>query len=285
MRSEKDILLLGVSNTGKTVFGAQLFGRIQHGQSRLRAVAAPSDIRVLEEALTALEHGALPEHTTVTQYGEVVFPILDPEGRSVDVIWPDYAGEQLSRVVRDRVVPSAWAARLREADGWLLMVRPKIARQAVDGLRDPSPTTRGGEARPTEPREIVLPTQVEQVELLQILLEVRGGSRRARRTAPRLAVVLSCLDEVETGDSTPAEILGAHLPLLAEFIDTTWQEGAWRAFGLSALGTSLLPGDKSGREAFLDHGPIRSGYLLAPDGTHSEDLTLPVAWLLEAAPC
>jgi hypothetical protein len=50
-------------------------------------------------------------------------------------------------------------------------------------------------------------------------------------------------------------------------------------FGLSALEKEL--NDKQADEGYIDKGPVAFGYVIAPDGTRSDDLTLPIRYLVE----
>lgn len=274
--TQQKFLLLGLSNVGKTVYGAQLFGRIQSGESHLRFTDEPDTLGSLEKALSHLEEGKAPERTTSSVYTELVFDVQNAAGQQATMIWPDYAGEQLDQIFRRRSVSPEWVERIKAASAWMLMIRPHLAAVAVDGLTDP-PNQPAAQQRP--PAEMVLPTEIEHIELLQILMHVRDGKRHPVRTTPRLMVVLSCLDElVLTTPAQPGAIFQQKFPLLSQFIANNWAAGAWEVYGLSAQGGHLA-GEQV--EKFLSDGPDRSGYVLCPDGEKHRDLTLPIAWMLD----
>jgi hypothetical protein len=77
------------------------------------------------------------------------------------------------------------------------------------------------------------------VELLQILLHVAGRATAAGLNQPQLTVLLSCYDELNMTGKAPKEVLGAALPMLYSYLESTWKAGALSIWGLSALGRSL----------------------------------------------
>ena len=96
---------------------------------------------------------------------------------------------------------------------------------------------------------------------------------------PRLAVVLSCWDELEDA-GTPEEVFAKLLPLLHAFVRSTWLEDAWSVWALSSLGRALRPDERD--EEFASQGPEHFGFVIPPGSIeHDSDLTAPVAWLLK----
>jgi len=119
------------------------------------------------------------------------------------------------------------------------------------------------------------------VELLQALLFVKQVGSNHQLRNPPLLVVLSCCDEIG-GDNAlndPATMLKQRVPLLSDYIESTWAKGRTRVVGLSALGKSL--DDELSDETFMDSGPERQGWCVRDGGKQSDDLTLPVMLLME----
>lgn len=279
------VLLMGFSNAGKTVYGAQLYGRILHGASALRSNTPPERITPLREALEALEEGRSPKHTPLGTYESIVFSVLDREGGAHELVWPDYDGEQCQAMLTSRVVPPHWVNQLMHAEAWLIMLRPSHLRQPPSAVSEPATRTSQPASETKETlldKTVFLPSQVQWVELLQLLWWARSGFAPWQTTRPRLTVLLSCFDEV-ADEGPPMTVLAHRCPLLLEYINHTWHPDSVRVFGLSAQGGPLTdtPLAAAYRETFQERGPMRSGHIVDGDGHENLDLTLPVAWLFK----
>ncbi|HYH96087.1 hypothetical protein [Hyalangium sp.] len=273
-------MLLGGPNSGKTHFAGQLYGRLQRrpGVLRLRSdQGTPPDLSAVEEVLRCLENGHAAEHTAANTWAEVLLPLANDQGNAVDLRWPDYGGEQLRSVFDQRAVPESWRSRLITAEGWVLLIRLKIETAYPDALAEL--VKRSDEPRKSAVRAKSWDANAEWVELLQILLHVAelGSVMRLRR--PRLAVLLSCYDELGADGIAPREVFARSLPLVSSFIDNTWAPESVSIWGLSALGR-LLERD-SADEQFIDNGPEFQGWVVPPEGGPKDpDLSKPLAWLL-----
>lgn len=274
------ILVIGAQDTGKTHYGGQLLGRLQVESGKLALRGAPADLEPFEEVLNRLAQGRPAGHTPREMYAEIVLPLLDVDGSEVDVIWPDYGGEQISRILDHRSVGEDWQRRIRTADGWLFFIRPLRVTQADDVFSRPL------DEIPTilEARDDDAPTWSQQawhIELLQALCSIRRLGYRSLAVEPRLSILLSCWDEIDpdTGGLRPEDWLQQTMPLLWDFVRANWVNESWEVFGLSSLGLDL---DSDGDETFIDKGPESHGYVVIPSGGRCEDLSIPVQWLLEA---
>ena len=278
-----EIVLLGGPNSGKTHYFGQLYGRLRRhaGQLQLRnEQGTPTDLSALKEVLHCLENGHAASHTPTGTWAEVLLPLVDAQGNEMNLCWPDYGGEQLETVFKDREVPEAWRDRLSKADGWVLLIRLRKETTYPDVLAELSERAKhsnGSVARPG-----VWDANARWVELLQILLHVAGLGTVERLRSPRLTVLLSCYDELENSEAPPSNVLAAHLPLVSAFIHSLWADDAVSVWGLSALGCAL---DKdSENDKFIDEGPEHQGWVIAPNGGEpNADLTQPLAWLLKAS--
>lgn len=277
-----ELVLLGGPNSGKTHYAGQLYGRVRRrpGLLQLRkAQGTPPDLRALEEVLHCLENGRAAPHTSANDWAEVSLPLVDQQGNALDLRWPDYGGEQLSSVFEQRAVTEAWRSRLEKADGWVLLIRLKGETTYPDALDE---LCKGAEARTGPSARLgTWDANARWVELLQLLLHVAGLGQVTRLRRPRLAVLISCYDELAETGSTPQETLAARLPLVSAFIESTWATEAVSIWGLSALGR-LLQGDSEDTD-FIDNGPELQGWVIPPEGGERDsDLSKPLAWLLGA---
>lgn len=284
--SKPELLLLGGHNSGKTHYAGQLYGRLtsQEGCLRLRKEqGTPRDLSTVEGVLDALYKGHAASHTPRDTSIEMVLPLQDPQGRALDLHWPDYGGEQLSSIFEERSVTEAWRLRLLKSEAWVLLIRlhsettypdelgKLLNRESLDENSFTRPVASGGK----------WDANAYWVELLQLLLHVAGRGTVQRLRRPRLAVLLSCYDEIPEPHGTPSQTLAAKLPLLSTFIHSVWSASDVSIWGLSALGKPLASNSQD--EDFRQSGPEEQGWVIAPEsGEHDKDLTRPLAWLLES---
>lgn len=270
------VLLLGESGVGKTHYGAQLLRRLTNTDGALHMHGQATNLDAFEGALSRLDEGMAADHTATGTYVDSLWPLRDAQGRRADLVWPDYGGEQIKTMISSRRVPRPWLTRVREADAWLLLIRLQQIRTPEDIFS--RPLAELGEAA-TANREAPVSDQARLIELLQMLTYAAGvlGHRPLHR--PRLGVLLTCWDELQT-NTTPAAALQNNLPMLWDFLSSTWQEPS--VMGLSALGRPLSTDRQD--EEYVAHGAEHFGYVVNPDGTRSADLTLPIQLLLTDAP-
>lgn len=280
--SAREIVLIGQADSGKTHYAAQLYGRLRRTTGALRIreeQGTPVDLSPLEGAFRAISEGRLADHTASSVWSELRLPLYDPRGNPIDLHWPDYGGEQVNEMLRRRAVTASWQERLRRAEGWVWMIRPHVERTSPVDLSKLA--QKPAEGASGVDRASRWDANATLVELLQILLHVAGLGTVARVRRPRLAVLLSCYDEIQQS-TTPRETLWSRLPLVASFIESNWVVGEASVWGVSALGRALRR-DKPD-EDFADLPPEGHGWVIAPDGgAQRADLGLPLAWLLGAA--
>lgn len=266
------ILLIGESGVGKTHYGAQLLKRLMKGDGQLRMDGAATNLEPFEAAMESLNEGMAAGHTPTTTYVDSIWPIADVRGRKAELVWPDYGGEQIKAMSSTRRIPATWRARVVAAPAWLLLVRLQQTRVSDDIFSRPLSTLKGAGV---ESREVQVSDQARLIELLQMLVYIRGAISKRPLESPRLCVLLSCWDELGA-DERPAAILEQRLPMFSSFVQSTWAEPS--VLGLSALERSLNPRDRD--MEYAARGPEQFGYVVLPDGQRSTDLTQPIQRLL-----
>jgi hypothetical protein len=266
------ILVVGESDVGKTHYGAQLLRRLMRGDGGLRMNGAATNLEPFEAAMKRLDEGMTAEHTPTATYIDSIWPVVDDEARSAQLIWPDYGGEQVKAITATRKVTGTWRARVAETPAWVLMIRLNKTRVADDLFSRPLAELKGA----SKTNEAVQPSdQSRLVELLQILLHARGAGSDGPRKTPRLAVLLSCWDEMAT-KGVPNEILQLRLPMLADFVNSNWADPI--ILGLSALGRQIKRGERDAE--YATRGPEHFGYVVDRTGNQMSDLTIPIRLLL-----
>lgn len=237
-------------------------------------VGAPPTLGPYETVLARINSGRAAPHTPENTYIESRWPLADRAGRTVELEWPDYGGEQLHSIRKNRSMSRAWRERIMEADGWIVMVR--IAHhQLSDDIFSRPLAEPGKERQPVD--AFVISPQAQLVDFLQWLMIVRGSGTLVPLPTPPIELLLSCWDELPDRERSkpPLEVLQTRMPMVAAFVATNWQSDAVRIVGLSSLERTLSE-DVVDAE-FVDCGPEAFGYVVLPDGRHDEDLTLAIA--------
>ena len=275
--STHEILILGGPNSGKTHYAGQLYGRLKRLPStklRIRGRDSDStDLTFLEGVLTSLENGNATEHTPTNQYAQINFPLIDEEGSEYGLSWPDYGGEQIKQIFKDRSVPAEWRERLQTANGWMVFIR--LSSEVAYPFSLEKMEESGEET--TRPEE--WDANAKWIELMQILCHVAGTGVTTKDRKPSVAIMLSCFDELGEKEKTPEEVLMRQLPLFYTFLCSNWSKEDISIWGLSSLGKTLT--DKSNDDAFVNQGPEYQGWVIPPsETTMDSDLTRPLFWLL-----
>jgi hypothetical protein len=252
---------------------------LQHGTGILRFRDTPINVELFQSVLQKLGQGLSSDHTGSGVYGEVVFPVKNADSKSIDLVWPDYAGEQIENIAELRTLTSHWTARIVQSTHWIMMVRPMLAPTPEDLLSRPSPETpqNSPTIRAHLPEAHVMSKQTHMVELLQILRHIKGINGLARTESPRMLILLSCWDELGQDGTLPSALLKKRLPLLNSYLHANWLDEALLVYGLSALGRNLSATEVD--QDYQDRGPESFGYVVSPSGSQDRDLTLPIATL------
>ncbi|MCF5222988.1 hypothetical protein [Pseudomonas syringae] len=273
--NNSSILLIGESGVGKTHYGAQLLKRLMKGDGMLRMDGAATNLEPFEAAMESLNEGMSADHTPTSIYVDSIWPIADTENRKAELVWPDYGGEQIKAMSSTRRIPAVWRSRVVSTPAWLLLVRLQQTRASDDIFSRPLHEISGSSG---ENREVQVSDQARLIELLQMLIYIRGAISTSPLESPRLCILLSCWDELGAvaQDERPAVILKQRLPMFASFVTSTWVEPI--VLGLSALERTLTSSDRD--MEYAARGPEQFGYIVLPDGGRSTDLTLPIQQLL-----
>ncbi|EJC6736190.1 hypothetical protein M5238_001248 [Vibrio vulnificus] len=271
--SDNSILLIGESDVGKTHYGAQLLKRLMKRDGQLRMNGAATNLEPFESAMNCLDEGMAAGHTAAATYVDSIWPITDAQGHSAELIWPDYGGEQIKAISDTRRIPKIWQSRVDSSPAWLFIIRLQKTRINADIFSRPLHEI---PVKDTESQDIQMSDQAKLIELLQMLLYIRGVDSTKPLVSPRLCVLLSCWDELGV-EEAPPELLKNRLPMLSSFIHNTWANPS--ILGLSALGQALSHQDPN--DEYSNRGPEQFGYVVLPDGQHSPDLTIPIQYLLD----
>lgn len=275
--SAKTLLVVGRQATGKTHYGVQLLGRLRQHTGKLTVRANPESIAIFEEGLRVLAQGMPASHTPTSVYESVLFPLQSQNGQPIDLVWPDYGGEQVSNMVDQRRLPAIWQQRISESSGWLLFIRLEHNVEYQDAQSRPVVL----DSDHTDTRHLKKfqwSATAFYCELLQILLYTKGAGTINRLQSPSLVILLSCWDEIKLANENtmPFDLLSQRMPLFTEFLKNSWVPDNLAVFGLSSTGKAL-----NKNQPDYDYIPEDEGYIVLPDGSKSTDLTLPICELIE----
>ena len=281
MDKTNSIMILGKPNSGKTVYSAQLYGRLTRGVGQQITIRnTPENLDIFQEALEKLAEGNNPQRTTSSQFANVSLPLLIKNEKEVDLTWFDYAGEQLTYIFDSRSVNQKWAESLINANGWMVFIRLNDEtkyKHKIEDLLTNRDVIKKGKTKQEETDSV--DANIWWIELFQIILHVCNLKRSQRISKPKLAIVLSCYDQISnsTSTTTPKEIFEKELPLLNQFLHSNWEQDKITIWGLSSLGRAL---DKRSQNTFVDNGPENQGWIISPDSyERSTDLTSPIVWI------
>ncbi len=274
MAAQHTILLVGESNVGKTHYGAQFLKRLMVKAGALKMTGAPTNLEAFTTALSCLTEGMSTDHTPANIYVESVWPITDKDGRYAELVWPDYGGEQVRNLVTQRRIPAAWRDRVVEATDWVVLIRLHSLRSEDDLFSRPLQSFAAVEPQ-GEAAAYELSDQARTVELLQMLLYLSQFHLDRPLRKPRLTILLSCWDELETTE-LPADLLASRLPMLWSFVRSNWALPT--VIGLSALERALSKTDAD--QEYAIRGPEEFGYVVLPNGVKNTDITLPIQHLM-----
>jgi GTPase SAR1 family protein len=273
MDNKKSILIVGRPNSGKTTFMAQLAERLEmDGEVELEF--APDDRTVIEDAQDRLADGLAIEHTSTATNETLSLP-LKWNNQSYILDYPDYGGEQINSIIEQRNVDEHWKVLIEKSDYWLVFVNvDRLTKQKDITTTMINPIEKTG----TVSKDFELSKQAFFVELLQMLLYVKGLGLHRTLEVPKICIALSCWDTLEQTTIKPTDYIQEYLPLLNSFIQNIWSANARSIIGLSSQGKALSK-DKPDDD-YLNEGAFEFGYVIEPNGEKNKDLTWVIANLL-----
>ena len=277
MTGTKSILLIGLSNSGKTHYGGQLELRLKLGESKLKKYTASKENVLFKETTKNLINGLASEHTPSEMKKSTDFPLVNENNEQFEMIWQDYAGEQIKDIFSNRSITEQWQQEIKTGKSWLLFIRLDDIKVKKDITMQAPSEMKGNDA---DDKPYDYSDQTIFIELLQLMLFTKGIRKRIPVNIP-LTVILTCWDEMNEKEMTkPAQVLKAKTPMLFSYLKNNWNSANLKILGLSSLGKSLDM-EKPDIE-FKKTGPENNGYVILPDGSKSKDLTLPLVYALES---
>lgn len=272
--NEKNILIIGMSKTGKTHFGGQLYGRLKTGQNEYSLQETPNNLNLFQDILDNLNQGLEGKHTDSKLHETIVLPVLSKSGNKIDLIYPDYGGEQLRGMIEQRKISEVWQKQILDSSHWFLFIRLDL----IENISDVTTKfyrqieeEKDVKSKQTNITDIPVVSAAFYVELLQTFLYAKSLNAQSKDKPP-LTILLSCWDKLKQRKNTvPANVLEDKMPLLHYFIINNWNDQ-----NLSVVGLSSLSKDLNAKKPDLDFamdGPENFGYFVNETGKVESDLT------------
>lgn len=273
---ENNVLIIGGPNAGKTHFGGQLYGRLNSRifSYKISPNNRPADLTIFQDVLDKLSQGRRGDHTEASANRNIELKIEDDNGNKIAFAFPDYAGEQVNFIVESRRINNTWKEYIDTSDSWILFVRLDEIRPLEDIINRGIPSAEEIQKRNAQAPPVKVSDSAHFVELLQMLLCIKGIPTLSKVADPNLTIVLSCWDLLKLHDGTlPSDILEERQPLLYYFIKNIWKDTCYSIIGLSSTEKTLT--DEADEE-YIERTPINFGYFISSKGEKQKDLTLSI---------
>jgi hypothetical protein len=280
METNRQILILGEPDSGKTHFGGQLIHRLKGGGCAFEMASPPDDYEVFKPVLESLADGKSVGHTTSSFQKAQKIRVASKNEFETTLVFPDYAGEQLLDLVNLRKLNSAWISQVEASWDWVLVLSLKDHCLEEDITNHPQHDSDaiGKEAAASLPS---LEGQSFYVELIQMLLFTKKVDLTYAVSNPRLTVLLSLWDELDQPEGAiPRELLRKRMPFLLDFLESNWNPEALVILGLSSTG-KRLDSEKEDLD-YLERECTAFGYLVLENGQKEPDLTQSLHYALGA---
>jgi len=211
--------------------------------------------------------GEEPLTTSADENVELVLPI-DVDGKGMDLVCPDYGGEQVNNITQFMEIGDNWRNLLNRSDRWILFIRPHEITPEYDLSLSSYEEIEIKQS--TDMKNIGLSGQSKHIELLQSLLYAKNKGIKHPVDTPTLSIVLTCWDELKT-EAKPLKILEEKMPMLLHFVEAIWDNGVFDIFGLSSQEFPL--NTTQAKDRYQDELPENFGYMVDQEGKKDKDIT------------
>ena len=284
-RNEVSVLLAGPPRAGKTTYLALTYLAISHEKAPGLSLGNYKDDREylngISKRLLAAEEA---RHTEVEERGRLSLSLEVGDAQAAVMLQiPDLSGETWEVALYDRTWPKSLDGAARKASGAILFLHttffdasPSIAtvqaaERALGESRQEAGVAVGGDSLHNKLR--YRPTQVQVVDLLQLLCEERGSR------PSHASIILSAWDLTDQ-TLTPEAWLRTNAPLAAQYIESNrhWLDAS--VWGVSAQGGSFR--DQGERAELLAKDAVDRAFIVGGDGSPST-VQAPTLWAMKSA--
>lgn len=287
MTSTKSCFIMGLPSAGKTSFLAALAYSLEQRKdpTYLRWEQFSGNQQYLAKlAETWCAGSKVPRTMPDAQQESLRLCLIDADGGTYDITFPDLSGETFQNQYMDREIPQSLAEAVQNSGSFLLFLNPEqivgpaLIADLPSGTRHSSDTenVKGATQRKRDPLHDDA-TAAQLVVLLQDFLTLYKG-----RQLP-LGVVVSAWDVVKDDYKFPQEFVKQQIPLLWQYLASNDDVLFVRYYGVSAQGGNLYPPEEAECliEQFEDQ-PLHRILVVSESGEVSHDITIPLWEMMNA---
>ncbi len=276
------LFIMGLPGAGKTTFLAALWHVLNNSQN----VSIKSNKLIGDQSYLAdiskkwVDANALDRTKRSAEQRNLELLLSDSKGRQITLNFPDLSGESFQNQWESREIYTEHADIAKKAMGAFLFIHPeKIVEEHLISSLPPSimageSANSGTDNGTSSWTHKDAPLQVQIVELLQFLAHIRN------EVPLNLGIIISAWDLVVKNKGTkknPEKWLCNRSPLLWQFLKANHEIFNVVYYGISAQGGGLSDADKLRRIA----DPCKKILVVDQLGTESNDITLPISWILD----
>lgn len=287
MTSTKSCFIAGLPSAGKTSFLAALAYSLEQRNppTRLHWEQFSGNQQYLAKLAEMWCAGSrVPRTISDNQQESLRLDLIDADGNTYDVTFPDLSGEAFQSQYMDREIRQSLAETVQNSGSLFLFLNPEkiveptlIADLPLD-TRHGKESENMGETKPKERDPLYSDaTAAQLVVLLQDFLAIRRG-----RQFP-LGVVVSAWDIVSDDYTVPQDLVRQRLPLLWQYIASNNDVFLARYYGISAQGGSLQsPEEAESLVGQFEDQPLHRILVVNESGVISHDITIPLWEMMNA---
>lgn len=261
----KKIFIMGAPNAGKSTFLGALWNSVNqkeiHTELTLKKMVGDSQyLYRLEQKWLEVER---LERTVIGQEKEKLSVLLTNGVDDLEVEFPDLSGETFQNIYESREISFELWDKISKADAILYFINVEDI-HSPEFILEISPELRqeGVKLKERNPCEDD-PTQVQIIDLLQMVLEIRK-----RRT--NLGIIFSAWDLVNQSEQNDVRaFLANHMNMLWQYLEANKSVINTKVWGVSAIGGKIEESEK-----LLDiEDPIKRIKIVDDKMVNSCDLT------------
>jgi GTPase SAR1 family protein len=314
----KNILLLGLPETGKTTFLAAFIHSVETSQNNnLRQYKLSTDTTYLTAIVQNWLKAKKTERTKITASNASntdieIFLEQKSSGERFTLIIPDFYGEIFESQFFDRLIDVDYVDLIRGCTGILLFINPdkikyptliedvSLANEVANLIdaqiieRDDTPEKRGTyvegkmlllenapEDTSTPAPSEVEPFNIEDSPTQLVIVDLLETHVSFIEKLPiNISVIISAWDTIQNDmpGLSPLKWLEINLPLLYQFLITNNKRLAFKGFGVSAQGGNVDDKNEVERLTNLDN-PIER-IIVQEENVPHNDITSPIEWII-----
>lgn len=262
----KNIYMIGTPGSGKSTFIAALGYSLVNGYGidLKYQIGNITELDYVSQLIDKWSMSEMLERTKKNEKNKIYLPLLDSEGKSIEIIIPDQSGEAFRKMVTSRNVENEIFDGILESESVLLFVNPSKIKPHVL-ITDISEELRNEHTEDIKvDGDFLINEQAEYVELLQFLTEIKENKVKVK-------IIISAWD-VYNEYSYPSDLLKEKMPLMWQFIETNKEKYEITYWGVSAQGGSLED-DKQKKCLKQKINPMEKIIVVGENGERSNDLT------------